>query len=186
MSRLFEGSETGDLRRLVMPTLSIDEFRSKMGDDKDIVVLGFTVFNKDPALDLVNFVEKSYDWVLDADLSSGETNDGNYVVFVEIQRNADVTKYVLTLLHDLMNLTEQKLDDWTFTFYNKPEKRPITEKNLAKYIITSPQEYENKITDSLKEAATLNSLRALAGVKVGTSVFKDPQILDMQIAAGIR
>ena len=187
MSYLQEGSERGDLHRLVQPILSIDEFRSKMGEDKDIVVLGFTVFGKDPALDLVNFVEKSYDWVLDADLSSGETNDGNYVVFIEVERTPKAIEQAMTLLEDLMNLTEQELEDWSFTFYNKPEQHPVTKEELTAHIITSPQEYENKIADgNLKESARLNSLRALAGVTVKPTVIKDMQILDMQIAAGIR
>lgn len=183
---LQEGSEKGDLHRLVQPILSIDEFRSKMGEDKDIVVFGFTVFGKDPATDLVNFVEKSYDWVLDADLSSGETNDGNYVVFIEVERTPKVIEQVMTLMEDLMNLTDQELEDWSFTFYNKPDKHPVTKEELSASIITTSQEYENKISDDLKEGARLNSLRALAGVTVKPSIIKDMEILNMQSAAGIR
>ena len=186
MTYLQEGSEQGDLNRLVQPIMSIDEFRSKMGEDKDIVVLGFTVFGKDPALDLVNFVEKSYDWVLDADLSSGETNDGNYVVFIEVERTPKAIEQAMTLLEDLMNLTEQELEDWSFTFYNKPEQHPVTKEELTAHIITSPQEYENKIADDLKEGYALNSLRALAGVTVKPSIIKDIEILNIQTAAGIR
>ena len=186
MTYLQEGSEQGDLNRLVQPIMSIDEFRSKMGEDKDIVVLGFTVFGKEPADDLVNFLEKSYDWVLDADLSSGEASDGNYIVFVEVERTPKVIEQAISLLEDLMNLTEQKLEDWTFTFYNKPEQHPVTKEELSKHIITTAKEYENKIADDLKENANLNSLRALAGVTVQPTVIKDMQILDIQIAAGIR
>ena len=38
MSNLFEGLEQGDLKRLVHPELHIDEFKSKLGDDCDVVV----------------------------------------------------------------------------------------------------------------------------------------------------
>ena len=78
-----EGLEHGDLKRLVHPDVHVDEFKSKMGDDADIVVVSFKVASKEPALDLVNFIEKGYDFVLDADLSSGELDDGEYLVFVE-------------------------------------------------------------------------------------------------------
>lgn len=186
MKTLQEGNEKGDLRRLVEPVLSIDEFRSKMGEDKDIIVLGFNIFGKEPATDLVNFLEKSYDWVLDADLSSGEASNGNYVVFAELERTPKVIEQVLELLTDLMNLTEQKLEDWSFTFYNKPDKHPINKEELTNYIITSPQEYENKITDDLKEGYALNYLRSISGVTVKPSVIKDVQILNIQRSAGIK
>ena len=118
---LQEGVTHGDLGRLVEPNMTVDEFRSKMGEDKDIVVIGFTVFGKDPADDMVNFIEKSYDWVLDADVSSGETSDGNYVVFVEIQRTNKVPDQILSMIEDLMNLTDQKVEDWTFNYYTGSE-----------------------------------------------------------------
>jgi hypothetical protein len=181
-----EGSEFGDLHRLVDSNLTIDEFRSKMGEDKDIIVLGFTVMGKEPADDLVNFVEKSYDWVLDADLSSGETSDGNYVVFVEIERRKDAIKEIVTLIGDVINLTKQKIEDWTFTYYNKPESHPITEKDLDKYVITNPKEYEQKMSLELDEARQLNSLRALSGVNVSSTKITDMQILGLQRQAGIK
>ncbi len=137
---LQEGIEHGDLGRLVQPQMTIDEFRSKMGEDKDIVVIGFTVFGKEPADDLVNFVEKSYDWVLDADVSSGETSDGNYMVFVEVQRKAKVAEHIMSMLTDMMNLTEQSLKDWTFTYYKGSDRLPVTIENLTDKIIPSPEE----------------------------------------------
>ena len=72
---------------MVHNELHVDEFKSKMGNDEDMVVLSFKVGGKEPAIDLVNFIEKSYDWVIDADTSSGEMEDGDYIVFVEMERN---------------------------------------------------------------------------------------------------
>ena len=57
-NQLFEGLEQGDLARLVTRTYSIDEFKSKMGDDADIIVLAFTTADKGPAQDLMNFLKK--------------------------------------------------------------------------------------------------------------------------------
>ena len=57
-----------------------------MGEDSDIVTLSFAVKGDQPAKDLVNFIETGYDFVLDADKTSGEQNDGKYRVFVEIER----------------------------------------------------------------------------------------------------
>jgi len=183
---LTEGSEMNDLARLVKPELTIDEFRSKMGEDKDIIVLGFTVLTKEPAADLVNFIEKSYDWVLDADISSGETSDGNYVVFVEVQRKPTAAKHIMTMLTDILNLTDQKIDEWTFSYYKGDKKLPITLANLQDKIIGSPEEYELKTGDSLEESIRLNSLRALAGVTVQPKKITDSLLYNMQIMAGIK
>ena len=84
MAQVNEGLLAGDLRMLVDNIIEIDSYSSKMGDDKDIVVLAFTVKSQDPATDLVTFVENGYDFVLDADASPGELSDGKYKVFVEI------------------------------------------------------------------------------------------------------
>ena len=77
------GLQKNDLEFTTDSIFEIDSFKSKMGDDKDIVVLSFSVLGEQPALDLVNFVEKGYPFVLDADKSSGEQADGKYRVFVE-------------------------------------------------------------------------------------------------------
>lgn len=184
--QISEGIEMGDLGRLVKPEMTIDEFRSKMGEDKDIVVIGFTVLGKAPADDMVNFIEKSYDWVLDADISSGETSDGNYIVFVELQRKPESAEHIYTMLEDLMNLTDQKVEDWTFSYYKGVEKLPVTLENLEKTIIKTPEEYEAKTSLDLDEAIELNKLRALSGVQIKPTKVTDLQILDLQIAAGIK
>ena len=55
---LSEGLEQGDLDRLVHNKLHVDEFKSKMGSDADIIVLSFKVDGKEPARDLMNFIER--------------------------------------------------------------------------------------------------------------------------------
>ena len=115
-NQLFEGLDRGDLKRLVAPVLSIDQFKSKMGDDSDIIVLGFIVDGKEPARELMSFIERGYDWVLDADVSSGELDDGQYFVFVEAERSVDAPENIDKLIKDILNLTEQDLDEWTFEY----------------------------------------------------------------------
>lgn len=183
---LTEGVEMSDLARLVKPVMSIDEFRSKMGEDKDVIVVAFTVMGKEPAEDLVNFIEKSYDWVLDADISSGETSDGNYMVFIELERKPTAIKDIVTMLEDMLNLTDQKMEDWTFTYYKDEEALPVTEENIEEKLISTPQEYELRTNDGLEESIQLNHLRSISGVKVKPEIITDMQILCIQRAAGIK
>ena len=49
----------------------VDSYTSKMGEDKDIVVVSFTMKDKAPADDLVKFLESGYSFILDADVSAG-------------------------------------------------------------------------------------------------------------------
>jgi len=195
---LTEGLELGDLTRLVKPTLSIDTFCSKMGEDKDIVTVAFTVMNKEPAEDLEGFLEKSYSWILDADLSSSEDDDGNYVVFVELERTPKAADYIFKMVEDVLNLTDQKLKDWTFTYFKDKKELPITLELLQKKIIKTPEKYEartdksesededSKLAAKIKESAEMNSLRSMAGVTVQKVKVVNPDILAIQIQAGIR
>ena len=77
--RLLEGLRSKDLAGFVEPTFTIDQFTSKMGEDQNVIVLGFRVNDKHPATDLMEFIEKGYPFVLDADMSSGEERDGKYL-----------------------------------------------------------------------------------------------------------
>ena len=61
-----ESLRKDDLRFLVKKVFEIDAYKSKIGDDYDVVVLSFTVDEEDPATDLENFIEMGYDFVLDA------------------------------------------------------------------------------------------------------------------------
>jgi len=55
---LTEGLRSGDLKEFVSEVFTVDQFKSKMGEDSDIVVISFRVREKHPAMDLVEFIEK--------------------------------------------------------------------------------------------------------------------------------
>ena len=175
-----EGLEQHDLKRLVNNDLHIDEFKSKLGKDEDIVVLSFKVKGKEPATDLVNFIEKGYDWVVDADVSSGELSDGDYLVFVECDRNNKVPEQIITLIEDLENVTDITPDNWLVRYKNIGVKEPLNLDSLNTLIPLSSAEYDQKF--GTKE---LDKLKAVAGVKVGTKAPKNDFTESLRIAAGI-
>ena len=72
-----------ELQDLVLPKLSIDEFSPKTGDNKDVMVLGFYVKDKEPAKDLSHFIENGAYDILDVESSPASNDDGEYMVFVE-------------------------------------------------------------------------------------------------------
>lgn len=86
-----------------------------MGNDEEIIVVAFTAKDKFPAIDLMEFIEKGYPFVLDADMSSGEESDGDYRVFVEIERNKKSAINVDELLQGVGQLCGCK--DWKFKYF---------------------------------------------------------------------
>ena len=187
---LNEGLEKADLMRLVHPELHIDEFKSKLGNDEDVVVLSFKVRGKEPALDLVNFIEKGYPWVIDADVSSGEMEDGDYIVFVEAERQSGIAQEIMAMMADIMNLTAQELADWTVRYRGGDRDHPLESSSLTKLIPASPEEYLKKFgtADSDDEAESdpeLDKLKAVSGVKVNTKAPNNEFTESLRRAAGI-
>lgn len=146
MSNLQETLRPSDLRKLVSNIFEIDSYASKMGEDADIVVLSFTVEDHEPALDLVNFIERGYDFVLDADSTPGELKDGRYKVFVELERNRHVPKNIMEILYGVSKLTG--VDDFKFRYYKSFSSIPVNDQTLSETIPTNKEEYEITIKEN--------------------------------------
>jgi len=139
------GLQAGDLRHLVYDIFEVDSYQSKMGDDKDIVVCSFVVQDKEPAKDLVNFIEKGYSFVLDADVSAGEMSDGMYRVFVEMERNKDVPNNIMEMLYGVKNLTE--IDAFKFRYYKNFRSTDANEQTLEETIPLDSESYYNVVNE---------------------------------------
>ncbi|SVC29464.1 uncharacterized protein METZ01_LOCUS282318, partial [marine metagenome] len=55
--------QNNDLINLIETTFSVDQYKSKVGDDKNIVVVAFDVKDVDPAKDLSQFIETGHDTI---------------------------------------------------------------------------------------------------------------------------
>ena len=193
---LRENLEAGDLKRLVHNELHIDEYKSKMGTDEDVCVISFKVAGKEPGADLVSFIEKGYDFVLDADISSGEKEGGDYLVFVELQRSEELPTQIMAIMNDLMNLTEQKIENWRVRYYKSTTDNELTPDVLANIVPLTSEAYdakygkddEEEIIDTEPEDITkdLDAMRSAAGVPVTTTAPKNEYTESLRIAAGIK
>lgn len=179
-NNLFEGLEKNDLARLIHPELHVDEFKSKLGDDADIVVLSFKVDSKEPANDLVAFIEKGYDWVVDADVSSGEMDDGSYIVFVELDRKPELAENIMALMTDLMNLTDQELNDWRVRYYKSHREQTLSQESLSELIPDTPEKYQSQYGQE-----AIDKLKTAAGVDVDTKAPKNEFTESLRNLAGI-
>ena len=181
--QLGEGLEAGDLARLVDNRVTVDEYKSKIGSDEETAVITFKVQGKNPALDLVNFIEKSYDWVLDADSSSGELDDGTYLVFVEADREPVLAENLVTMFEDVGRLVEKDLEDWTIANYKPARECSVDAEEISNTIALTSADYAMQHREL---GESLDRLRTAAGVKVNTRAPKNDFTESLRIAAGIR
>jgi hypothetical protein len=147
--QLNEELKERDLHNLVDNIFEVDSYASKMGSDKDIVVLSFTVEYLEPAKDLVNFIERGYDFVLDADSSPGELEEGRYKVFVEIERNKRIGEQIIEVLDGVSKLTG--IDKFKFRYHKSFNSIPVDEQSLTETIPKSGDEYDIKIKETHME-----------------------------------
>ena len=129
----------GDLRNLVDSVFEVDSFASKMGDDKNIVTISFSVKDKKPAEDLANFLEKGYNFILDADVTAGEQSDGTYKVFVEIQRERGVHENITEIIDGVSKLAD--IDDFKFRYYKDFRSKSATLEEFQSNIPEEPENY---------------------------------------------
>ena len=174
---LCEGLEYKDLVGILKPTIHIDEFSSKMGDDDDVIVVSFFVRNKSAAQDLANWFEKGYDWVLDADLSPGEIKPGRFLVYIEMSRRSSAGRNLAIAIEDLASLTEYEPDKWVMVY--KDKETPFSSEEFDRQVPLSPKQYRKEFEGDL------NEMRAAAGIDPKQIYERERDIRMLQSAAGI-
>jgi hypothetical protein len=127
---LSEGLTPDALINLVSPIISIDEYESKISDMYAIVV-GISVNDLDPANDLAGFIDLSSTNVLDTDVSPAPLPTGEYVVFIEIERNKNFPAKLMKLLKEINNISGKLT--WKFNYGSKKEL-PVNKENITKHI----------------------------------------------------
>lgn len=142
--QLNEGLRPLDLKEMVYPMFEVDTFRSKMGEDRDVCVVSFKVKDRSPAKDLMEFIEKGYSFVLDADVSSGEDNSGEYSVFVELSRSPRLAEEIKELTYGVRKLTG--LDNFKFKYHKQNSVYEATEENLKNNIPSTADAYDGFVT----------------------------------------
>jgi hypothetical protein len=175
---LFEGLQYKDLDGIMKPTIHVDEFSSKMGDDEDIIVISFFVRDLQAAKDLVGWFEKGYDFVLDSDRSPGEIKPNRYLVYVELRRRSAAPQHIQQLLDDLSTLTEFEADQWIMHY--KGKEAPWSEETFADAVPLTPNAYRAKYDTEL------NEWRVAAGIKTKRIHEVSMDVRSLQSMAGIR
>ena len=94
-----------DLAGVLLPKLSIDEFEPKTGEKENISVLGFYVTEESAGEDLANFINKSTFDYRDVEVSPNPTEDNEFMVFVEFDRNETLIPTIMELVDDISHIS---------------------------------------------------------------------------------
>ncbi|MDA9992269.1 hypothetical protein N9E03_01155 [bacterium] len=132
--------QNNDLIDLIQSTFSVDQYKSKIGDDKNVVVLAFEVKDADPAKDLSQFIETGHDCI-DVDVSPGPDKDGNYKVFVELQRNSKLFDSIDNILKDITRIDESA-NNFMFNAYKSDMPSNWNRQNFESSVYSSSYDYE--------------------------------------------
>lgn len=136
---LTEGIQHDDLNSLVDSIVSIDEYKSKIGDDNNIVVLAIRIKESDPAKDLSQFIETGHN-CMDVDISPGPDAEGYYTVFVEINRDRKLWWKVKHILADVQRV-DNAVTGWKFTCYDSEKVLDLDEAIFKAHIIDDSYKY---------------------------------------------
>ena len=153
MESINEDLKSLDLENLVNDTIFVDKHKSKLGEDKDVIVLAMEVKNNDAAKDLMTFIERGYTDVIDADHISSENIDGDFVVFVEFERKETFKDVLSEMLDGVERLSG--VDNWSFKHYKS--NRTLTMEELHETLPVTPEAYdaflakEKNIRDQLEQ-----------------------------------
>ena len=139
-NNLNESLMEDDLKWLVDDSVLIDMHKTKLGANKDYIVLAIIVNDRTPAHDLASFIENSvYDFE-DVEVSSATDTKGRYLIYVELNRDSGAFKTINGILNDSKKLTG--IEDWKFKGMGMNNTIPFDEETFSQHIITDPVEYD--------------------------------------------
>ena len=148
---LKESVKENDLRELVINELSIDQYKSKLGNDEKIIVMAIKVKDKEPADDLSQFIESALiEDVLDVDVSPGPNEKGEYTVFVEMPRHSNAYSVVERIISDIQKVDKTFVNPM-FKAYENKELQQLTKDNFEHSIILDARDYQLQHNTQAKE-----------------------------------
>lgn len=181
---LNEGFDYHDLVNILDTTLTVDKYAAKMGSDDEIVTLAFTIKGEQAGEDFVDWLERGYEFILDAQVSEGEVTRGKFLVFAEMNRRTTVPERIIEIIEDLETLTDKKLSDWVIDINDEKIKPDVNE--IKNRMILSPHIYREQNEEEENIEGELNEMREIAGLPSKSIVKEKDQLLkDFMAKAGL-
>ena len=181
---LVEGLDHLDFENQIIPTVSVDEYEARSGENDEIITFSFIVKGKAIGEDLCDWIIKGYDYINDCEVSEGELMANRFVVFVETNRRSKAPERLLEILEDLETLTGLSVDQWKVKIDGTEYEASLNV--LKQNMITIPLEYREQNEDIEDEEevvdiadiddSDLNEMRNIAGLP-NANVYKEKDSL---------
>jgi len=116
-------------------------------------------------------------------------------VFVELERTDKLPEQIIEIMKDIMNLTEQKIEEWRVRYYKSTTDNELTQESLASIVPLTPEAYDAKYGDEDEEVDStepeditkdLDAMKAAANVPVTTTAPKNEYTESLRVAAGLK
>lgn len=128
-----------ELKNLVLPLISVDEFEPKIGTNEEVIVVAFYCKDELPAYDLEDFIDKSVVEFLDSEVSPNPDRNGNYVVFIEFKRQPNFWTKLYKIVDDIERVTGKV--QWKVRPYLVAKTFSLKSVELQKAVITRKEDY---------------------------------------------
>lgn len=152
----------GEMTNLVTPTISIDQYKPKIGEANETVVVAFEVAFEQPAKDLSNLIETDVTDQLDVDISDGPNADGKYMVFVEFERDGNLYENIMNIVKVASQATA--ITEWKYNYYQGTDSADLTAENLAETVLDNSEEYVLRYANNEETNESLSRMKELAGL----------------------
>ncbi len=149
-----------EMANLVNPTISIDQYKPKIGEASETVVVAFEVDQEGAASDLSNLIETDIVESLDCDVSQGPNNNGKYLVFVEFDRDKNLNNNIMEIIKTVSGATS--INEWSYEYYKGDSAMELNEDNLSQTVLDNQQEYVLKYSQPKNEE--LDPIKTLSGI----------------------
>jgi hypothetical protein len=140
---LTEGMVQGDLYKILLPRISVDEFIPGDPETDNVVIAYFLKGVPEATLPFKVFCEQS-NGVISADYGDSETVVGAQNVYVEFDRENLEMKDIDALMIQAAMLSNLEPEDFTMTFPHTDKKFPYDAKTMREYFI-SRNEQKNRM-----------------------------------------
>lgn len=140
---LTEGMVQGDLYKILLPRISVDEFIPGDPETDNVVIAYFLKGVPEATLPFKVFCEQS-NGVISADYGDSETVVGAQNVYVEFDRENLDMKDIDALMIQAAMLSSLEPEDFTMTFPHTDKKFPYDVKTMREYFI-SRNEQKNRM-----------------------------------------
>lgn len=137
--KLNEHLSENDLKWLVDDTVLIDMHKTKLGEDKDYIVLSIAAGDRTPAHDLARFIENSIHKYADVEVSPATDTKGRYLIYVEMKRDEKAFEVINGILTDCTKLTG--IEEWKFKTMSTDSYIPFDRESFNQSVITDPALY---------------------------------------------